>query len=239
MLGGEPAVPRAHAKDDPMNQNPGVMGRKLGMTQVFDADGSVIPCTVVEARAVVVGKRTRDKDGYDALVLGAEPRKEGRANKALAGYYKKAGVALQTEVREFRCSEELAGQYEVGQTMKLDQVFEPGQFVDVQGTSRGRGFSGVMRRHNFKGAVSSHGAHEYKRHGGSIGTNMTPGRVLPGRKMPGQHGNKTVSVLSQRVVQVLPEKDLVLIRGGVPGAKNGWVVVRGAVKKGGGKPASA
>jgi large subunit ribosomal protein L3 len=222
-----------------MNQNPGVFGRKLGMTQVIDDDGSVIPCTVVEARAVVVGKRTREKDGYDALVLGAEPRKEGRANKALAGFYEKAGVAPQTELREFRCAPDVVNQYEVGQTMKLDEVFEPGQFVDVQATSRGRGFSGVMRRYNFKGSVSSHGAHEYKRHGGSIGTNMTPGRVMPGKKMPGQHGNTTVSVLSQRVVRVLPDKDLVLIRGGVPGSKNGWVLIRGAVKKRGGKSASA
>jgi large subunit ribosomal protein L3 len=221
-----------------MNQNPGVMGRKLGMTQVFDADGSVIPCTVVEARAVVVGKRTREQDGYDALVLGAEPRKETRANKALSGYFKKASVAPQGKVREFRCLPEVAAAYELGQALKLDELFEPGQFVDVQATSRGRGFSGVMRRHNFKGSVSSHGAHEYKRHGGSIGTNMTPGRVLPGKKMPGQHGNATVSVLSQRVVKVLPEQDLVLIRGGVPGARNGWVMVRGAVKKRGKKPAS-
>ena len=109
--------------------------------------------------------------------------------------------------------------------------------MDVQGTSRGRGFSGVMRRHNFKGAVSTHGSHEYKRHGGSIGTNMTPGRVLPGVKMPGQHGNATVSVLNQRVAKVLPEEGLLLIRGGVPGSKNGLVVVHGAIKRRGGKPA--
>lgn len=218
-----------------MNQYPGVIGRKIGMTQIFLEDGTVVPCTVVESRPVVVGKRTRDKDGYDALILGHGARKEKHTTKPLAGQFKKAGVTAARDVRELRASAEFVAKHELGQAVKLDEVFEPNQFVDVQGVSRGRGFSGVMRRHNFKGAVSTHGSHEYKRHGGSIGTNMTPGRTLPGLKMPGQMGNVTKSVLNQRLVKILPEESLILIRGGIPGAKNSLVYVRGAVKRGGGK----
>jgi len=215
-----------------MNKNPGVLGRKIGMTQIFEEDGTVVPCTVVQSSPVVVGKRTQEKDGYDALMLGVDERKAKHTSKPLAGAFKKAGIDPVRNVREFRCSADYAAKFEVGQKLGLDEVFEVGQFVDVQGVSRGRGFSGVMRRHNFKGSKSNtHGSHEYKRHGGSIGMNMTPGRVLPGMKMPGQHGNKTCTVMSQRVVKVLPEESLVLIRGGIPGARNGLVVVRGATRK--------
>ncbi|NLE85571.1 MAG: 50S ribosomal protein L3 [Myxococcales bacterium] len=223
-----------------MNQNPGVIGRKIGMTQVIEADGTVIPCTVVQAAVTVVGKRTQEKDGYDALILGIEPRKEKHTNKPLAGFYKKQGVEPKRVLRELRCAAEYAAGFEVGQQLKVDEIFEQGQFVDVQGVTRGRGFTGVMRRHNFAGAKSSHGSHEYKRHGGSIGSNMTPGRVLPGKKMAGQYGNETMSILNQRVVRVLPEENLILVRGGIPGSKNGLVVVRGAVKKkNGGKSAQS
>lgn len=222
-----------------MNQHPGVIGRKIGMTQIFQEDGSVLPCTVVESRPVVVGKRTAEKDGYDALILGIEEAKEKHTPKPVAGFFKKNGVAARRILREFRCSAEHAAKFEVGQELSVSDVFEEGQFVDVQGVSRGRGFSGVMRRHNFAGAVTSHGSHEYKRHGGSIGQNMTPGRVFPGMKMPGQHGNKRLSVLNQRVVKVIADQNLVLIRGGIPGPRNGLVVVRGASKKkNGGKPAA-
>ncbi len=221
-----------------MNQNPGVIGRKIGMTQVIEADGTVIPCTVVQAAVTVVGKRTQEKDGYDALILGIEPRKEKHTNKPLAGFYKKQGVEPKRVLRELRCAAEYAAGFEVGQQLKLDEIFEQGQFVDVQGITRGRGFTGVMRRHNFAGSKSSHGAHEYMRHGGSIGSNMTPGRVLPGKKMAGQYGNECMSILNQRIVRVLAEENLVLVRGGIPGSKNGLVVVRGAVKKkNSGKPA--
>jgi large subunit ribosomal protein L3 len=218
-----------------MNTYPGVVGRKLGMTQVFAEDGSVIPCTVVESKPIVVGKRTLEKDGYDALVLGLAERKEKHTNKPLGGQFKKAGVTPRRTVRELRCAADVVAKYDLGQEVQLGDVFEEGQFVDVQGISRGRGFSGVIRRHNFAGAVTTHGTHEYRRHGGSIGTNMTPGRTLPGVKMPGQHGNKTKTVLSQRVVKIIPEQNLVLIRGGIPGSRNGLVLVRGAVKRLGGK----
>ena len=219
-----------------MNQFPGVIGRKIGMTQIFTEDGSVVPCSVVESNISVVGKRTQEKDGYDAIIVGSGELKERQINKPLAGAFKKANVTPRRQLRELRCTSEFAASVEVGSELKVDQLFEAGQFVDVQGVSKGRGFSGVMRRHNFKGGVQTHGTHEYRRHGGSIGTNMTPGRVKLGMKMPGQHGNKTVSVLSQKIVKVIPEQNLLLIHGGIPGARNGLVFVRGAVKKRGGKP---
>lgn len=218
-----------------MNTHPGVIGRKLGMTQVFTNDGSVIPCTVVEARPVVVGKRTKEKDGYDALVLGLKDRKDKHTSKPLAGMYKKASVSPKRWLRELRCSAEFAAAHEVGAEVKLDSVFEEGQLVDVQGLTRGRGFTGVMRLHNFAGQVQTHGTHEYKRHGGSIGTNMTPGRVLPGVRMPGQYGNEKVTVHNQRVVKVVADDSLLFVEGGIPGAKNSLVYVRGAVKRRGGK----
>ena len=219
-----------------MNQHPGVIWRKLGMTQVFSDDGSVIACTVVESKPVVVGKRTEDKDGYTALILGEGERAEGRVNKPLSGLYKKANVAPKKTLRELRCSAEFAAGFEVGQEVKLEQIFEEGQLVDVQGISRGQGFQGVVKRYNFAGNVQTHGTHEYRRHGGSIGTRMTPGRVKLGMKMPGQHGNKTFSVMNQRVIKIVPDQNLILIRGGVPGSRDQLVVVRGAVRRMGGKP---
>jgi large subunit ribosomal protein L3 len=221
-----------------MNQHPGVIGRKLGMTQLFNDDGSAVACTVVEADAVVVGKRTQDKDGYDALVVGAGARNEKHTNKPLAGLYKKANTPARRTLREFRCSPDFAAQCEVGQALNLEEIFAVGQFVDVQGVSRGRGFTGVIRRHKFAGMVSTHGTHEYRRHGGSIGTNMTPGRTRLGVGMPGQHGNRTVSVINQQVTKIIADKNLLIISGGIPGARGELVVVRGAIKRGGGKPAA-
>jgi len=221
-----------------MNTNPGLIGRKVGMTQLIEADGTVIPCTVVRADSTIVGKRTKEKDGYDALIVGLGERKEKHTNKALAGMYKASGVSPKRQLVELRCSAEQAAAIEVGAELKVEDIFAEGQFVDVQSTSKGKGFAGVMKRHNFAGAPGGHGTHEYFRHGGSIGMNMTPGRVFKGKKMPGQMGNKTVSVLSQKVVKIVGEDNLVLVKGGIPGGKNALVVVRGAVKKkNAGKPA--
>ncbi len=219
-----------------MNQNPGTLGRKLGMTQIFAEDGVVQRVTVIEANALVVGKRTMEKDGYSALILGLGERKEKHTNKPMGGFYKKVGVTPKRHIKEFRLPEDKVAEYEIGAKVELDKVFEVGQYIDVRSKSKGRGFSGVMRRHNFRGQVATHGTHEYKRHGGSIGTNMTPGRVLKGVKMPGQYGNKEVSVLNLKIAKIVPEDDLLLVLGGVPGAKNSVVVVRGAVKKMGGRP---
>jgi large subunit ribosomal protein L3 len=214
-----------------VNTNPGIIGTKLGMTQLFAEDGTVLRCSVIESDLTVIGKRTKEKNGYDALIVGLGERKEKHTNKPLAGQYKKSGQTPKRFVRELRLAPEEIAKYEIGAKVKLDEVFEPGQFVDVQGVTRGRGFTGVMRRWSFAGSVTSHGSHEYKRHGGSIGTNMTPGRTLPGLKMPGQYGNETISVLNLKVAKVIPEQSLLLIQGGVPGPRNCVVVVKGAVKK--------
>jgi large subunit ribosomal protein L3 len=219
-----------------MNTHPGIIGKKLGMTQYFADDGTVVRCTVIESDLTVIGKRTQEKDGYDALIVGLGQRKDKTVSKPVAGMYKKAGQTTKRTLRELRASAETVAKYEVGGKVKLEEVFEPGQFVDVQGITRGRGFTGVMRRWSFAGSVFTHGSHEYKRHGGSIGTNMTPGRTLPGLKMPGHYGNETVSVLNLKVAKIVPEENLLLIEGGVPGARNSVVTVRGAVKKKGGKP---
>lgn len=214
-----------------MNQNPGIIGTKIGMTQIFDDRGEVVRCTVVQAGCIVVGKRTLEKDGYSALVLGLGERKESRTSKPLAGAYKKINQTPKRIVRELRAPADHVAKFEIGQKIPVDQIFEVGQFVDAQGQSRGRGFTGVVRRWSFAGAVTTHGTHEYRRHGGSIGTNMTPGRTLPGLKMPGHYGDETVSTLNLRVAKLFPEDDLVLIVGSVPGSKDGVVTVRGAIKK--------
>ncbi len=205
------------------------------MAQLFTDDGTVMSCTVVQSGCVVVGKRTDEKDGYSALVLGLGEKKAKRTSKAVATAFGKVGVKPPRDVRELRLPAEQVASYEIGQTVKVEDVFTEGQLVDVQAVSKGRGFAGVMKRHNFRGTKASHGVHECHRHGGSIGTNMTPGRVLPGVKMAGQLGNVTTSVLNQRVAKIIPEKQLVLIEGSVPGSPSTVVRVQGAVKKQGGK----
>ncbi|MFO0675361.1 MAG: 50S ribosomal protein L3 [Polyangiaceae bacterium] len=214
-----------------MNQNPGIYGRKLGFTQIYDADGTVRRVSVIEAGPVtVVAKRTPEKDGYTALVLGLEEKKEKHTTKPVAGYFKKAGTTPKRVLKELRCTPEFAAKFETGSVMKLDEVFKDGQKVDAQGRTRGRGFTGVVRRWSFAGGVQTHGTHEYRRHGGSIGTNMTPGRTLPNLKMPGHYGDETVSMLNLTIAKVDAAKNLLLIEGAVPGSKNGLVLVRATVK---------
>ena len=210
-----------------MNKNPGIVGKKIGMTQFFDEKGEVKRCTVVQAGCVVIDKRTKEKDGYDALVVGLGERKEKHTNKPLAGYFKKTGQPAKRVIREMRLSAEEIAKYEVGEKI-------------AQGKTRGRGFTGVMKRWSFAGFVSSHGTHEYFRHGGSIGTNMTPGRTLPGVKMPGHYGNEMITTLNLKIAKLIPEDDIILVEGGIPGGTNCDALVRGAVKKkDAGKPGSA
>jgi large subunit ribosomal protein L3 len=214
-----------------MNIRPGIFGRKLGCTQIFQDDGSVTRVTVLEAGPVVVlGKRTVEKDGYTALILGFQERKDKHTTKAAAGFFRKSGATPKRVVKELRCDAEFASKWEVGQPLKLDEIFQPGQLVDARGTTRGRGFTGVVRRWGFAGAVTTHGTHEYRRHPGSIGTNMTPGRTLPNLKMGGQYGNETTSILNLKVARVDAEQHLLLLEGGVPGTRNGLVLVRQAAK---------
>jgi large subunit ribosomal protein L3 len=215
-----------------MNTNVGLIGKKLGNTQIFDAEGMVHRVTAIECGpCTVVGRRTEERDGYSAIVLGFGQKREKSVNKPAAGFFKKIDQKAAEVVREFRLPAELASKYEVGQKLKPSELFSVGQLVDVAGDSKGRGFTGVMKRHNFKGSrTQSHGTHEYQRHGGAIGTNMTPGRVFPGLKMPGQYGASRVTVMNLRVAQVLDEQNIVLVEGGVPGSRNAFVTVRGAIK---------
>ena len=216
-----------------MNTNFGLIGKKLGNTQIFQEDGEVARVTAIQTGpCVVVGKRTQAKDGYSALQVGFGTKRKKLVKKPQLAIYEKLGVEPPSVVREFRVTADIADKYEVGQTLKPSDVFSEGQFIDVSGTSKGRGFAGVMKRHNFAGAGTvGHGTHEYKRHGGSIGMNMTPGHVLKGMRMPGQYGNKTISMLNLKVAKVMDDEGILLVEGGVPGARNGIVTVRGAVKK--------
>ena len=218
-----------------MNQHPGILGTKLGMTQIFTEDGSVVPCTVVRGGCIVLDKRTLERDGYSALVVGLGERKLKHTSKAVQGSLKKLGQTPKRFVQELRCPPEYAATVEIGQTIKVEDVFSTGQFVDVRAKSKGHGFTGVMKRYHFKGAVASHGAHETQRHAGSIGMNATPGRILKGHRMEGQHGNSMVTIHNLRVAQIVPDKQLVLVEGALPGPDNGVVTVRGAVKKLGGR----
>ncbi len=214
-----------------MNSKPGIIGKKLGMTQLYKEDGTVQRVTVIDVSSLqVIGKRTKEKDGYTAVVFGFNDAKEKHLSKAQQGAFKKANVTPKRTVRELRCDEEFAGKFEVGAAVNLADIFQPGQIVDAQGTTRGRGFTGVVRRWGFAGFVSTHGTHEYRRHGGSIGTNMTPGRTLPNLKMPGQYGNEIVSILNLKVARVDAEKNLLMVEGGIPGPRNGLVQVRHGVK---------
>jgi large subunit ribosomal protein L3 len=215
-----------------MNRNLGLIGKKLGNTQIFDAEGMVHRVTAIECGpCTIVGKRTVERDGYAALVIAFGEKRSKSVTQPEAGFFKKIEQKPAKALREFRVSEELLNGYTVGQQVKPSELFAEGQLVDVCGTSKGRGFTGVMKRHNFKGSrTSSHGTHEYQRHGGAIGTNMTPGRVFPGLRMPGQHGNAKVTVQNLRIAKVLDEKNIVLVEGSVPGARESIVTVRSAVK---------
>lgn len=220
-----------------MNTHPGLIGKKLGNTQIFEDDGNVRRVTVVEVGpCTVLGKRTAEKDGYTALIVGLGEKREKLVNKAEAGFFKKAGQKPSRVVRELRLAADEVAKYEVGAVLKPSDLFSAGQLVDVSGQTKGRGFTGVMTRWNFKGsATASHGTHEYQRHGGAIGTNMTPGRTLPNLKMPGQYGDEKVTIQNLRVAKVLDDKFMLLIEGSVPGHRNAVVTVRGAIKRNGGK----
>jgi len=215
-----------------MNTHLGLVGKKLGNTQIFNEDGSVTRVTAIQVGpCIVLGKRTEEKDGYTALVLGFGAKREKLVAKPQAGFFKKVGVSATQTIKEFRVSPELAARFEVGQLLKPSEIFTVGQKVDVCGKTRGRGFTGVMRRWNFSGFPNTHGTHEYRRHGGAIGTNMTPGRTLPNLKMPGQYGDERVTILNLKVARVMDAEQIVLIEGAVPGAKNGIVTVRSAIKQ--------
>ncbi len=213
-----------------MKRTLGIIGRKIGMTQVFLEDGSVVPVTVVEAGPCwVTQKKTKERDGYEALQIGFLPKNEKRVKKPLAGHFKKAGTHPLTYLKEFRM--ESTEGYELGQEINIGLLFKVGDIVDVTGISKGRGFAGVMKRHGFHGSPGSHGTHEYFRHGGSVGSNTYPHHVFKGKKMPGQYGNSQVTIQNLRVLEVREDQNVLLLRGSVPGSRNGWVLIRNATKQ--------
>jgi large subunit ribosomal protein L3 len=207
----------------------GLLGRKLGMTQVWDENNKLIPVTVVEISPNVVTQvRTPEVDGYNGVQIAygqIDPRK---VNKPTAGHFEKAGVTPRRHLTEIRTAD--AADYSAGQELTVDGVFEAGQLVDVVGTSKGKGFAGVMKRHNFKGVSSSHGSHRNHRKPGSIGASSTPSRVFKGMRMAGRMGGERVTVLNLKVQAVDAEKGLLLVKGAVPGARGRIVFVRNAVK---------
>lgn len=209
-----------------------LIGKKLGMTQVFGADGERIPVTAIATGpCVVVAKRVPEKDKYAAVQLGFEEVKPTRVKRPAAGHFKKAGVKPLRVLHEVRIAEADVGKYEVGQVIKASDVFKPGAAVDVVGQSKGKGYQGVMKRHNLGGSRNTHGQHEFFRHGGSIGCRLTPGRVHRGKRMSGHMGDERVTVQNLEVVEILNDENVVLIRGAVPGGKNGYVLIQAAVKR--------
>lgn len=215
-----------------MNEHLGLIGRKLGMTQYHDEDGTINRVTAVEAGpCVIVNKRTKERDGYTALQLGFEEIPDRLVKLPIRGQYDKQGIEPKRFLKELRVTEEVASQFKIGEELTVDKVFKPGDIVNVTGTSKGRGFQGVFKRYHMAGSVSTHGSHEYFRHGGAIGQNMTPGHVYKGVKMPGQLGNKKVTTENMRIVGVEAEANVIFIRGSVPGGRKALVVVRGSNKK--------
>ncbi|MCY6371559.1 50S ribosomal protein L3 [Clostridium ganghwense] len=204
-----------------------ILGRKLGMTQIFDENGKVIPVTVVEAGpCVVIQKKTEENDGYNAIQVGFEDIREKLANKPKKGHFAKAGASLKRMVREFRL--ENINEYEVGSEIKAD-IFQVGDKVDITGVSKGKGFQGVIKRWNFSRGPMSHGS-KFHRAPGSMGAASSPSRTFKNMKMPGQTGNKKATVLNLEVVKVMTEKNVVLIKGGIPGPNKGYIVIKDTVK---------
>jgi large subunit ribosomal protein L3 len=206
----------------------GILGKKLGMSQVFDTEGKVIPVTVIEAGpCTVIQRKTARSDGYDAVQIGFRQTKAGKVGKPMLGHFQKAGKGAFSALQEIRV--EPAEPLDIGAEIKVD-IFKEGDVVDVMGHSKGRGFTGVIKRWGFKGGRATHGS-MFHRAPGSIGASAYPSRVIKNMKMAGQYGNERVTILNLRVVGVEPEKNLLLVRGAVPGAKNSLVFVRRAVKK--------
>ncbi len=208
-----------------------LLGRKLGMTQIFTEAGERIPVTVVEAGpCVVVQKKTPEQDGYCALQLGFEGLKKKHARKPILGHFKRANVDPKRYLFEVRVEPKELESFEVGQEICCGSTFEAGKKVDVTGITKGRGFTGVVKRWNFKTHKATHGTHEFFRHGGAMSAGTYPGRVWPGKRMAGQYGNERATTLGLRLVKVDADKNLLFIKGGLPGHRNGLVRVRESVR---------
>jgi len=201
----------------------GLIGKKIGMTSIFDENGKNLPCTVIQAGPCVVTQvRTQDTDGYDALQLGFDDKPVKNSNKAAQGHFKKANTAPKRKLVEFK---DFASTYKLGDTVGVD-LFQEGEFVDVTGTSKGKGFQGVVKRHGFAGVgQATHGQHNRLRAPGSIGAASYPARVFKGMRMAGRMGNDRVTVQNLKVLKVVPEKNLLVVKGCVPGHKNAYILI--------------
>ena len=204
---------------------PGLIGKKIGMTSVFGADGRNIPCTVIEAGPCVVTQiRTVEKDGYAAVQLAYDEISEKHASKALKGHFEKAGTTPKRKLVEFKA--DFAQDLKLGDTLTVADIFEGVSYVDVIGTSKGKGFQGVVKRHGFAGVGGqTHGQHNRLRHPGSLGACAWPSRVFKGTRMAGHMGNARVTVFNLEVIKVMPENNLIVVKGSVPGAKGSYVIV--------------
>jgi len=212
--------------------NIGLVGRKIGMTRIFTDDGTSVPVTVLDVSNNRVSQvKTADTDGYSAVQLAFGSRRNSRVNKAQAGHFAKAGVEAAEVMREFPVSAEVAAQYQAGAAVSAE-IFQPGQMVDVTGVTQGKGFAGTIKRHNFASQRASHGNSRSHNVPGSIGMAQDPGRVFPGKRMAGHMGSVKSTVQNLEVVRVDAERGLLLVKGAVPGAKGGQVVVSPAVKGG-------
>jgi large subunit ribosomal protein L3 len=201
----------------------GLIGKKIGMTSIYDENGKNIPCTVIEAGPCVVTQvRTKDVDGYEAVQLGFDDKADKQSNRALNGHFKKAGTSAKRRVVEFAGFEE---EYKLGDEIFVDH-FEEGEFVDVSGTSKGKGFQGVVKRHGFAGSERTHGQQSMNRAPGSVGAASYPARVFKGMKMGGRQGGSRVTVQNLRVLKVVKDKNLLVVKGAVPGHKNSYVIIQ-------------
>ena len=202
----------------------GIIGKKVGMTSFYDDNGKNIPCTIIEAGPCVITQiKSTDKDGYNALQLGFEDQKESRVNMPKMGHFKKAKVTPKKKLVEFRGFD---GEFSLGDSITVE-IFEEGEYVDVVGTSKGKGFQGVVKRHGFAGVgQSTHGQHNRLRAPGSIGAASYPARVFKGMKMAGRMGGEKVKIMNLRVLKVIPEKNLLVVKGCVPGHKNSYLIMQ-------------
>jgi large subunit ribosomal protein L3 len=202
----------------------GILGKKIGMTSIYDEKGESVPCTVIEAGPCIVTQiKTKAKDGYEAVQVGFENKKEKHVNKPMAGHFKKANVVPKKLIREFRNLD--VTKFQPGSEIKIDALFSNGDVVSVSGESKGRGFQGVVKRHHFGGGLRTHGQSDRVRAPGSIGSSSYPSRVFKGMRMAGRMGGSRVTVKNLRVIQIIPESNLVLIRGSVPGFNNSYVEI--------------
>lgn len=202
----------------------GIIGKKVGMTTIFNAEGQAVPCTLIEAGPCVVTQvRTEDKDGYSAIQLGYGEKKEKNTSRSLVGHFKKAGTTPKRKLVEFK---EFEKEYSLGETVRIEDVFAEGDFLDVTGNSKGRGFQGVVKRHGFAGVGGqTHGQHNRGRHPGSIGACSFPSRVFKGVRMGGRMGNTRTTIQNLKVLKVLTEQNLIVVNGSIPGAKNGYITL--------------